>query len=66
MARRKYLLWQKGNLRYPPERFIRHCSRDNYRYAEVLGIKYYAGNGGYLDNSPFLFGRASQFRHARL
>lgn len=66
MARRKYLLWQKGNLKYSLERFIRHCSRNNYRYAEVLVIKYYEDNGGYTDNSHFLFGRASQFRHARL
>lgn len=66
MARRKYLLWQKGNLSYPFERFIQYCSRDRYYHAEVLGIEYYAGNGGYLDNSHFLFGRASQFRHSKL
>jgi len=66
MARRKYLLWQKGNLKYSLGRFIQYCSRNNYRYAEVLVIKYYEDNGGYLDNSHFLFGRASQFRHARL
>lgn len=66
MARRKHLLWKKKSLDYPLERFIRYCSQDQYRYGETLSIRYYNGNGGYLNNSQFLFGRASQFRKSRL
>lgn len=66
MARRKYLLWKKKGLDYPLDRFIQSCSRDQYCYGEVLSIRYYHGNGRYLNNSQFLFGRASQFRKSRL
>ncbi len=59
-ALRKYKIWKRKT--YTLEEFIAYCSSNNYHRAELLGIRYYDGNGGYLNNSHFLFGRASQFR----
>ncbi len=57
---KKYSIWKK--IKYPLERFIRGCSQYVYHRAEVLGNEYYQGNGGYINDSHFLFGQASQFR----
>ena len=59
-ALRKYKIWKRKS--YTLEEFIVSCSGDTYHQAEVLGVSYYDGNGGYVNNSHFLFGRASQFR----
>ena len=56
----KYKIWQGKD--YPLDEFIVHCRQDNYHRAEVSGFEYYESNGGYLNNSHFLFGSASQFR----
>lgn len=57
---RKYIIWQRKS--YCLERFIAYCSHNRCRQAEDLSREYYEGNGGYLNNSHFLFGKASQFR----
>jgi len=57
---RKYIIWRRTD--YSLEAFIIYCRENGYRRAEVLGIEYYEGNGGYADESHFLFGKASQFR----
>lgn len=59
-ALRKYKIWHEKD--YLIEEFIADCHQDNYRQSELLGIEYYEGNGGYMNNSHFLFGKASQFR----
>jgi len=64
-ARDKYIIWKKLPRSYSLESFIKLCSLNNYYHAEVLSMSYYAGNGGYINNSQFLFGRASQFRNYR-
>jgi hypothetical protein len=56
----RYKIWLGKD--YPLDEFINHCRKDNYCRAEVLGSEYYESNGGYLNNSHFLFGKASQFR----
>lgn len=61
-ALRKYKIWKGKD--YLIEEFIADCHHDNYHQSELLGIEYYQGNGGYLNNSHFLFGKASQFRAA--
>ena len=66
LGRKKYLVWKKLNRTYSLESFIQLCSRHNYCHAETLSMSYYAGNGGYISNSQFLFGTASQFRRSKL
>lgn len=61
-ARIKYRHWKKLPTSYALEQFIEYCSRDGYRRAKALALEYYADNGGYIKNSQFLFGTASQFR----
>lgn len=64
-ARDKYIIWKRLNRGWSLESFIGLCSLNNYCHAEALSMSYYAGNGGYINNSQFLFGRASQFRNRR-
>ena len=59
-ALRKHTIWKK--IKYSLKEFIHECKQQRCRRAEVLGGEYYQGNGGYISNSHFLFGRASQFR----
>jgi len=56
----KYKIWQNKDCLL--KEFIASCRRDNYRRAKVLALEYYSANGGYENNSHFLFGTASQFR----
>lgn len=58
----KYKIWQ--NKDYLLKDFIASCRRDNYRRARILSLEYYSTNGGYENNSHFLFGTASQFRRS--
>ena len=44
------------------EDFIGYCRMNNYHGAEVVALEYYEANGGWMRNSHFLFGVASQFR----
>lgn len=44
------------------EDFIGYCRMNNYHGAEILALEYYECNGGWMRNSHFLFGVASQFR----
>jgi len=60
----KYRLWQK-KADYSLEEFIGNCSGLGDRGAERLAIEYYSAHGGYLMNSQFLFGKASQFRTSK-
>jgi hypothetical protein len=65
LAMKKYLLYGKINSIYPLEKFIGLCSDYQYCHGETLGRRYYSRNGGYMNNSQFLFGKASQFRVCR-
>lgn len=58
----KYKIYKKLISDYLFERFVRFCSKYKYRNSEIINIEYYTGNGGYIKNSQFLFGTASQFR----
>lgn len=58
----KYKIFKKLTTDYLFDRFIRFCGKYKYRNAEILSIEYYTSNGGYIKNSQFLFGTASQFR----
>ncbi len=62
LALTKYRIWKNKSTNYTLEKFIKDCSYNNYRDTEVLSIEYYTSNGGFLKNSQFLFGTASQFR----
>jgi len=59
-ALRKHTIWKK--IKYSLKEFIHECKQQRCRRAEVLGGEYYQDNGGYVNNSHFLFGQASQFR----
>lgn len=62
LAKEKFILWKKRERTYKVERFIRYCEGYRPEQSEGLGLKYYTDNGGYIRNSHFLFGVASQFR----
>lgn len=62
-ALRKYALWKKVH-DCGMEEFIDYINNDGCRGAEMLHREYYDEHGGYMSNSHFLFGKASQFRRA--
>ena len=65
LGRDKYIIWKKLNRSYNLGTFIRLCSQNQCKAAESMSVSYYTGNGGYINNSQFLFGTASQFRRSR-
>ncbi|MCK4249705.1 MAG: hypothetical protein KAX15_07990 [Candidatus Omnitrophica bacterium] len=57
---RKYTTWL--DKRMSLEDFVALCSDEDCRNSLTIATDYYQSNGGYKQNSHFLFGKASQFR----
>jgi hypothetical protein len=62
VAKEKFILWKKRDKQYKLRGFISYCLRYEPEQSEGLSLEYYTDNGGYVTNSHFLFGKASQFR----